>query len=556
MRTILAYLGLLTAVLAATTPLERSKPIARVINGTYVGVWNEEYNQDFFLGMPYAQQPVGDLRFAVPQPLNESWEGERDAKEYSDICVGYGTDSIWYPMSEACLTINVVRSSSANELSNLPVGVWIHGGGFYEGSGSDQRYNMSYILKNAYEIGKPFIAVSFNYRVSAWGFISSSEVQGTGNTNLGLRDQRLALQWVQENIHAFGGDPKKVTIWGESAGAISVGAHLTAYGGRDDGLFRAAIMESGGSIAANPMNSTGYQASYDSILARVGCSNATDTLQCLRETPFETLNSVLNGTDGNPQYSFWPVVDGDFMRKWGSVQLANDEFVNVPIISGTNTDEGTAFGPTGINTTQQFYEYLTDGSAGIKLPGSVAKRILELYPDDPSQGIPAFLGDQRVPSKGYEWRRTSAYAGDAEMHANRRKQCETWAGASIPAYCYRFNVHSADVPYLVGATHFEEVSFVFNNINGTGYHYGKPFAGTPPSYAELSKLMTSMWASFIHDLDPNSGVRNFTNKWTSYSQDKPADFLFDANVTSHMEPDTWRGEGIDYINSIAKAYWR
>lgn len=90
MKAILASLGLLTAVLAAATPLARSNPIARVINGTYVGVWNEEYNQDFFLGMPYAQQPVGDLRFAVPQPLNESWEGERDAKEYSDICVGYG----------------------------------------------------------------------------------------------------------------------------------------------------------------------------------------------------------------------------------------------------------------------------------------------------------------------------------------------------------------------------------------------------------------------------------------------------------------------------------
>lgn len=207
--------------------------------------------------------------------------------------------------------------------------------------------------------GKPFIAVSLNYRVSAWGFISSGEVQGTGNTNLGFRDQRLALQWVQENIHAFGGDPTKVTIWGESAGAISVGAHLIAYGGRDDGLFRGAIMESGGSISANPMNTTDFQDLYDSLVLEVGCSNATDSLQCLRETPFETLNSVLNGTDGSSQYNFWPVVDGDLIRTWGSVQLTNDEFVKVPIISGTNTDEGTAFGPTGINTTQQFYEYLT-----------------------------------------------------------------------------------------------------------------------------------------------------------------------------------------------------
>lgn len=129
-------------------------PTARVRNGTYVGARNDHYQQDFFLGMPYAQQPVGDLRFTVPQPLNESWDGARNAKEYSDICVGYGSDSIWYPMSEACLTLNVIRGSSANEDANLPVGVWIHGGGYYMGSGSDERYNMSAIVANSYRIGK------------------------------------------------------------------------------------------------------------------------------------------------------------------------------------------------------------------------------------------------------------------------------------------------------------------------------------------------------------------------------------------------------------------
>ena len=108
-------------------------------------------------------------------------------------------------------------------------------------------------------LGKPFIGITLNYRLSAWGFISSSEVTGTGNTNLGLRDQRMALQWIQENIGAFGGDPAKVTIWGESAGAMSVGYHLIAYGGRDDRLFRAAIMESEGSINASPSNYTAFQ---------------------------------------------------------------------------------------------------------------------------------------------------------------------------------------------------------------------------------------------------------------------------------------------------------
>ncbi|KAJ5519578.1 Carboxylesterase type B [Penicillium fimorum] len=477
-------------------------------------------NRIFFLGMPYAQQPVGSLRFTVPQSLNASWDDTRDATQYSDICVGYGTDSIWYPRSEACLTLNVIRGSSINKDSKLPVGVWIHGGGFAQGSGADERYNMSAIVETSYQI------------------------------------ERLSLQWVQENIGAFGGDPKKVTIWGESAGAMSVGYHLTAYNGRDDKLFRAGIMQSGGSIAPRAANHTSFQLSYNKLASKVGCSDVVDSLQCLREVPFETLNTVLNGTDGNSDYNFSPVVDRDLIQDWGSIQLNKHAFVKVPIITGSNTDEGTAFGPTDINTTEQWYQYLTGGGFNFQTPASVAKCILKLYPDDPSQGIPAYLGDQRVPSNGYEWRRTSAFAGDFFMHANRRRQCEAWAETSTPAYCYRFNVRSADVPPLSGVTHFEEVSFVFHNIAGLGYHYGKPFAGVPQSYIDLSSMMTSMWASFIHDLDPNPGVVKGPVYWDSYSRNKSVGFCLDVNTTSHMEADTWRKDGVDYINSVARAFWR
>lgn len=417
--------------------------------------------------------------------------------------------------------------------------------------------------------------MTINYRLSTWGFLASKEVTDSGITNLGLRDQRLALHWIKENIAAFGGDPDKVTIWGESAGGMSVGSHLIAYGGRDDGLFRGAIMESGGSVTANPGNTSAYQGMYDDIVRKVGCTGEQDTLQCLREVPFEDLNAVFNGTGGNPAYSFWPSVDGDLIQDRGSVQLDNQKFVKVPILAGTNTDEGTSFGPTGINTTEQFYSYLTSklttqktlfdrlsdyllgGQSGFKYPPAMAKEILKLYPDDPSQGIPEFLGSQRVPSKGYQWRRTSACAGDYSMHANRRRQCEAWAESGTPAYCYRFNTRGGDLPYIGGVGHFTEVAFVFNNIAGLGYHYGKPFDGMPKSYQDLSVLMASMWASFIHDLDPNSGIDEREDVyWEGYAVKKPVDLVLDANATSHMEPDTWRKDGIDFINSIAKALRR
>lgn len=148
------------------------------------------------------------------------------------------------------------------------------------GGTPDRRYNLSFIVQNSVTIGKPIIGVSIAYRLSGWGFLDSNEIRAAGVTNIGMYDQRKALYWIQENIAAFGGDPNRVTIWGESAGAGSVGIHLIAYGGRDDGLFHGAMCESGNSILLGPTNydvSDG-QMIYDNITAAVGCSGSADTL--------------------------------------------------------------------------------------------------------------------------------------------------------------------------------------------------------------------------------------------------------------------------------------
>lgn len=220
-----------------------------------------------------------------------------------------------------------------------------------------RRYNLSFIVQNSVAIGKPIIGVSANYRLSALGFLFSSEVAGSGNTNLGLRDQRLALHWLQENIAAFGGDHTKVTIWGESAGAFDVGMHLVAYGGRDDKLFRAAIMESGNPIAYTALNGTqSYQPLYDGLVQAVGCSDEIDTLQCLRTVPIAQLNNITQNAPYN--VSFQATIDGDFIENYTSIQLADGRFVHVPIISGFNTDDGTLFAAMGINDDADFLNFL------------------------------------------------------------------------------------------------------------------------------------------------------------------------------------------------------
>lgn len=231
------------------------------------------------------------------------------------------------------------------------------GGGYYDGGTPDRRYNLSFIVENSVKIGKPIMAASIAYRLGPFGFLNSDEVSGQGQTNIGLRDQRLALHWINENIAAFGGNPEQVTIWGESAGASSVGFHLIAYDGRDDKLFHAAMMESGNPVAYFAMNGTDfYEPRYQALVTAAGCNNASDTLDCLRHVPFTVLNNILNTTDFN---TFWnPTVDGDIIARYGSEQLADGSFVHVPILSGANSDEGTAFSPVGIYDTSDFEYYL------------------------------------------------------------------------------------------------------------------------------------------------------------------------------------------------------
>ncbi|KAG3152134.1 hypothetical protein PI126_g10652 [Phytophthora idaei] len=508
-------------------------PAVTVKNGSYYGVYQENYDQDLFLGMPYAQPPVGDLRFRIPESLNTTWSEPKNATEYSPECYGYGSDQ-WVldnVISEDCLTINVVRPSGISKDAKLPVGFWIHGGGLYQGGSRDPRYNLSYIVIEAAEAGTPFIGVSFNYRLQAFGFLWGTAVKEAGVTNLGFRDQRLALHWVQENIASFGGDTGKVTIWGESAGGrvwLTCKYIPTAY-----------------------TNASAWDVYNNNITAATNCSSAVNTLDCLRHVPIDTLSDILNSSVASAA-SWGPAVDGDYIQDTGPALLSAGKFVHVPILLRTNNDEGTAFGKTGIDTNEEFFQYLVT----MGYSQNEANMLLDLYPDIPAIGIPGTLHGRpgNDTSYGYMYKRVSAYAGDSTMHAPRRFVSEIWAKNNVTSYSYLFNVLTAGISQYIGVTHFTEVAFVFYNLLGDGYNNSvatDPFLDKPESYKQLARAMARMWASFIVNQTPNeNGVTAL--RWPEYTLDDPQIIVFDANVTelAYVAPDTYRAEAITHmINS-------
>ncbi|RTE79001.1 hypothetical protein BHE90_006494 [Fusarium euwallaceae] len=544
---LLAALSSLTLSESAALP-SSSAPTVKLPLGTYQGLRNEHYAQDEFLGIRYAQPPVGSLRFASPKPITKKFDKVQTATEYGLMCIGYGSDtlSLGNPVSEDCLSINVVRPAGVKPGDNLPVGVWVHGGSYVNGGSRDPRYNLSYIVEQSVKENKPIIAASINYRVSYWGFMFSNEMEEAGAGNLGLKDQRLALEWLQDNIGAFGGSPDKVTIWGESAGARSLGMQLVAYDGNHGNLFRGAILESGSPVAKFADADT-WQPYFDALVTKTGCTNETARLDCLRELPWETLNDIFNGTNplGVTSPTFSAVVDGDFMTAQGSKLLKEGKFAHVPVLIGNNFDEGTAYVKQGINTDAQWEAWLTS----LGMSATQVASLSTLYPDDPEVGIPSSqIGRPAASPYGLQYKRAAAFAGDYQQHSGRRLLVESYAAASLPVYSYLWNVYVNGLGPIYGATHFQEVAFVFNNIKGVGYATN-PFEGKPETFVELADLMSKMWVAFIHCTDPNVSGSNSTVAWPEYTLDKPDNYVFDVNRTglAYVEKDDYREAPIDYL---------
>lgn len=420
--------------------------------------------------------------------------------------------------------------------------VWIYGGGLYAGSSADPQYNISGIVKTGSESDQPFVGVSINYRLGVWGFLQNPAILQEGSSNAGLLDQRMGLRWIKENIAAFGGDPERITIWGESAGAQSIALHLHSYGGRDDGLYHAAILESGSAVGASLNALPFYNVAFQNLTRTVGCWSSSDRLACLRSLTSEQL------FNSNYSVTWNPIVDGDFLTAYPSDLAANGSFVEVPILIGANSDEGASFSTRGLDNATAIFNNLMYWRNNALSPPSI-RRLLELYPNVPSEEPPyRDQSNTTYPQYGLQWRRSAAIGGDLVMISGRRKTCEQYVNVGVrDVYSYRFDTPLWNASAPISVKHFDNVVFSFQNISGA--------LGPLPkyqSYKDLSESIGKAYASFVNLRHPNgAGSKNVTGlpTWPKYSLDQPTNMVLNSNL-SWVEVDTWRKEGIAFINSI------
>ena len=320
------------------------------------------------------------------------------------------------------------------------------------------------------------------------------------------------------------------------------------YGGRTDGLFHRSIQESGSAATAWCNSSSWYQPIYDKIVDQCNCTNAIDTLECLRTIPYKAIYPFLNSSAINGP-GWYPTVDGDIYPNYPTILLEEGRFAHVPHLYGTNSDEGTDNAPIGvINTDEDLRDYLLY-QTGFNFPNSTISEIMKLYPDDPAIGVPINTGDRRFVREGRQYKRIAAIVGDVFYHATRLNDARHYSLYS-PTYIYRFNTrpYESDTkshlpPAYKGVEHFSETEFVFNN---------PALVGPWPEYIALSDSMSAQWITFANSGDPNGeGLPH----WPMYNESEEGLNLVLQKASqggSYVETDTYRLAGREYLTKWAR----
>ncbi|KIY64475.1 alpha/beta-hydrolase [Cylindrobasidium torrendii FP15055 ss-10] len=382
----LRLVALLSLLLPVVFAQISNAPVVDLGYATYRGAYTGNLTR--FEGIRYAAPPIGDLRWRAPQALQRASNAAQnapntvqDATSIPAQCPQSGTlvsRSATNPFldsqggwtsskqpradtalvsSEDCLYLSVYTPGFVNPSLKLPVVFWIHGGGYAFGSSDlDSSYDL------VPESNGQVIVVSVQYRLGLFGFLASQSVKDSGDLNAGLLDQRLALQWTQEHISKFGGDPNQVTIWGFSAGAGSVLQHIIADGGHTDPpLFKRAMTSSTYLPPQYAFNDAVPQFWYNQVIEGAGCAWVEDDLNCLRKADtlvLQSLNKLLFESSFSGTYSFVPVVDGELIQQSPTAALINRNVNGEGLLAVVNTNEGNLFINPGIPASYDAAEYL------------------------------------------------------------------------------------------------------------------------------------------------------------------------------------------------------
>lgn len=473
-------------------------PVVVTAQGKAEGKLIRNGSQKAFLGLPYAAPPAGELRWKAPRPALP-WRRVRDATKFGARCEQWHVwdDYIFQDAgpSEDCLFVNVYTPASAKPASKLPVMVWIHGGGFIAGAGSEPRYSDSAL------VDKSVVLVTMNYRLGVFGFLASDDLakeKGDHAGNYGLMDMVAALSWVKANIGAFGGDAGNVTIFGESAGSFAVSALTAVPSAR--GLFQKVIGESGALFnGAIPMGSLAERSKRDQVWAE---GTGAKTLAELRTLPAEKVLDAAKNSKGG----FSPVLDGQFLPESVADAYAAGHQAQVAAIIGWNHDERT--GTLSKEMTAAKWKAYAEEHYGAR-----ASEFLAAFPGETDEQAARSADDLT----------TSQFIGLATW---RWAEADAATG-KVPVYRYSFDEPSPSerLHPVAKAFHSAELEYVFGTLNV------RQGATWKPEDSVLSEQMMGYWTNFAKTGDPDGAG---LPKWPRYDAEHTIIHL-DKNITSGVD---------------------
>ena len=468
--------------------------LVKLDSGMVTGVAGASADMRIYKGIPFAAPPVGDLRWRAPKPVAH-WDGVKTADKFGPTCMqGNGNGS-----SEDCLYLNVwTAAKSANE--KRPVMVWIYGGGYNTGSGSQAMYDGEALAK------KGAVIVTLNYRLGVFGFFAypelTKESDRRGAANFGVMDALSALQWVQKNIAQFGGDPKRVTIFGESAGAGMVANLMVTPQAK--GLFHRAIGESSAWSTAS-ISHLNTLAEAEQTGLKIADGLGAKSLAELRAKPADV---VLKGGRGTG-----PVVDGYLIPEDPGMVFAAGTQIEVPVLTGSNRDESFGGNP---RSASDFAEQAR------KRFGDLADTYLKLYPassDDQARESAFFSGRDEMAFVMRNWARLASKPGKSKAYVYYFTQQRPLVPNGKEKGAFAPGPHGS-------ATHVSEILYVFNHLDNS-----RPWTDQDRQVADT---MSSYWVNFAKSGDPNGGGLPV---WPRYDPNKDLIFDFHPDGSAGAIPD-------------------